>query len=405
MLVEVVSIPPGAAIRVGARFTLRDVPLRIGSSREARLSIGRDAKDLQVLLTPQGAVLRVDAPPPRASLNGEELPPAGDVALADGDWLYVHPGLVLLVRTAPAAAVRDPDLERALRAAPDSATWHVYRDRLEEGADPLAGWMALPSRTPGQLLRALGPLADLARAGHLAIDWSPNGFLESMRLSRPAVVGSPGLTWVLGQIDRVPVARFLRELTVAVFAGAPVGVGEVLDADAFGAATLDALARCDCAPGLRRVALGFTSLTHEWPATHAAWARLAERAPALASTPLSSVIRMGVRAVLRVEARPPGIDLVSSEVVLNPARSDVGAAPGALVRLLGEGPAHACTIHRVSDGTWVVFDESADPFRAHAGRHALRVNGAPVVTAALSPGDVIEPVEGLLLRFELEVVA
>lgn len=405
MLVEVVSIPPGAAMRVGARFTLRDVPLRIGPSRDARLSIGRDAKDLQALLTGEGATLRVEPPALRASLNGQDLPSSGEVTLSPGDWLYVHPGLVLVVRAAPMVAVRDAGLEQSLHAAPDAATWSVYRDRLEEGGDPLAGWLALPSHTPAQLRRALGPLADLARAGHLAVGFSANGFLESMTLSRPAVLGSPGLTWVLEQLDRVPVARFLREVNLAAFVGAPVGVGEVLDADAFGAATLDVLARCDCAPGLRRVALGFTSLTHEWPATHAAWARLAERAPALGSTPLSSVIRMGVRAVLRVEARPPGIDLVSSEVVLNPARSDVGAAPGALVRLLGEGPAHACTIHRVSDGTWVVFDESADPFRAHAGRHALRVNGSPVVTAALSPGDVIEPVEGLLLRFELEVVS
>jgi hypothetical protein len=123
----------------------------------------------------------------------------------------------------------------------------------------------------------------------------------------------------------------------------------------------------------------------------------------LAQVPLSNVIRMGGRAVVRVEARPPGVDVVSTEVVLNPARSDVGSAPGALVRLLGDAPVHACSIHRVSDGTWVAFDESADPFRAHAGRHALRVNGVPVVSAALSPGDLIEPIEGLVLRFDLEV--
>ena len=49
----------------------------------------------------------------------------------------------------------------------------------------------------------------------------------------------------------------------------------------------------------------------------------------------------------------------------------------------------------------MVFDESADPFRPATGRYALRVNGAVTARATLSPGDVIEPVEGVRFLFGL----
>ncbi len=402
MQVAIIATPPGANLRLGARFTLRETPLRIGPSREARLAIGQTEGDLLLTQRGDGAFLQLEAPPLRCSLNGVELPSAHETALADGDWLYVHPGLVLRVQASPPVSVRDADLERALRRQPDSATWSVYRDRLEEGGDPLATWMGLESRTLAQLRQALGPLADTARGGLLEVSWNPWGFLESFTLLRQAVVGAPGLTWQLEQLGRLDVARFLKRITLALFAGAPSGLGEVREADQLGATVLETLRGLDGAPGLERLSLGFVSLEHRWPKTEAALHALSQVAPALATTSLHEVIRMGGRAVLHVVSRPMTVDVVSNDMVLNPARSDIGTAPGALVRLVGDAPAHACTVHRVSDGTWVVFDESADPFRAHAGRHALRVNGELVVQVALSPGDLIEPVAGLVLRFELE---
>jgi hypothetical protein len=400
--VELVATPPGVTLRVGARFTLREAPLRIGPSREARVSIGQNAGDLLLTQRSDGAYLEVEAPPLRCSLNGVELSSASVTSLTDGDWLYVHPGLVLRVQDGPRVSVRDADLERALRRQGDVATWHVYRDRLEEGGDSLARWMGLEARTAAQLRQALGPLADTARGGLLESSWNSMGLLETLTLVRQAVVGAPGLAWHLEQLARVDVARFLKRVTIALFAGAPSGLGERREADELAAWVLDTLRGLDCAPGLERVSLGFVSLDHRWPKTEAAWGALCAVATGLATTSLGEVIRMGGRAVLHVVARPGTVDVVSNDMVLNPARSDIGTAPGALVRLVGEAPAHACTVHRVSDGTWVVYDESADPFRAHAGRHALRVNGELVVQVALSPGDLIEPVAGLVLRFDLE---
>jgi hypothetical protein len=78
----------------------------------------------------------------------------------------------------------------------------------------------------------------------------------------------------------------------------------------------------------------------------------------------------------------------------------VGTGATCLVRLVGAAPPVSCTLHRSSDGQWVVFDESADPFRTSHGRFALRVNGAVTARATLSPGDVVEPVEGLRFRFD-----
>ena len=103
--------------------------------------------------------------------------------------------------------------------------------------------------------------------------------------------------------------------------------------------------------------------------------------------------------MLSLLSRTVDVECVAADVVLNPLRTDVGTSPNALVRLVGTAPQVSCTLFRSVEGQWVVFDESADPFRPAHGPFALRVNGAVTARAALAPGDVVEPVEGLRFLF------
>lgn len=388
--------------RLGERFTLReDAPLRIGPSREARLRMGAvGAGDLLVGSAGGGAYLRTSTSTLRASLSGRALTDAQELPVFPGESLYVHPGLVLEFREAtPPKPQRHPGLEAQLiealgRDAPAAATWAVYRDWLEEVGDPLGLWLrAAPEADDPARLRQLRGLAESVRAGHAEVTWSPHGLLSSLTLTRSAVEDLPGLDWQLQQLSVLPVARFLPHLSLALFAGATDS-----DADALAAHTLEALQALEGVAALRSLSLGFVSQPRPFLRARAAWAalqRLAPQLPAWSNDALGS----GRHALLSLIDRPTDVEVMATDVVLNPTRSDVGAGSRCLVRLLGNAPGLACTLHRTAEGQWVVFDESADPFRAAHGRFALRVNGALTNRATLRPGDVVEPVEGLRLRF------
>ena len=341
------------------------------------------------------------APSLRASLCGHELFGSLQVPVREGDSLYVHPGLVLEFRDRPKGpAAPHRELEAQLVATDDDSTWAVYRDQLEEAGDPLAHWLRDAAfADDGARRRQLLGLAESVR-GHLAdVTWSSRGMLSSLTLSRQAVTGSPGLAWHLAQLQRLPVARLLPRLAIALFAGAaPSRAQAGEDPDTLAALTLERLAQLDGAPALRSVSLGFVSQPRAWPRAEAAWQRLRERAPAL-DADWRGVVVSGGRAMLSLLSRTAEVESVAADVVLNPLRTDVGTATTSLVRLVGAAPGVACTLFRSVEGQWVVFDESADPFRPAHGPYALRVNGAVTARAALAPGDVVEPVEGLRFLF------
>jgi hypothetical protein len=353
--------------------------------------------DLELRQEAGGAVVRVPDEGPRASLDGLELHAASDVPLRAGATLYLHPGLALRAADERRQAARDVGLEGAVHRQGTDEAFAVYRDFLEEHADPLADWMRHGESAAAAERRAqLGPLADAHRGGLLATQWNSWGFLESVALERQAVVGAPGVFWHLTQLARLPAARFVRDVGVALFAGAASGLGEVTSPDELAARALDALAAAEFALGLKRVSLGFVSVaTGPWPLASQALERLEAR---LGGAGLGGVLRTGGRAVVRIERTPRGVSAVAEEVVLNPSRSFVGSAPTCLVRLVGDIGPVLCTFHRQSDGQWVVWDEAADPFRARVTRQSLHVNGAPVLRATVGPGDLVEPVEGLAMR-------
>jgi hypothetical protein len=400
----VIAVPPHAPpARLGERFTLREgTPLRVGPGREARLRLGPTGMgDLLIGTEAGSSFVRATAPTLRASLSGRELRSASEVTLLVGDTLYVHPGLVLEFRdAAPAVARPHHALELQLATAEDDATWQVYLDHLEEVGDPLARWLRDPTNhEEGPRRRRLLGLAEAVRGGLAQVTWSDRSMLSALTLTRQAVTAAPGLDWHLQQLAQLPVARLLSRLSIALFAGPAPGRAEAgEDADALAAHVLGSVARLDGVAALRSVSLGFVSQPRQWPKAEAAWAQLRARAPHLEAW--KGVLVSGGRAVLSLIARTPEVEAVSVDVVLNPSRTDVGTGATCLVRLVGAAPQVSCTLYRSSDGQWVVFDESADPFRPAHGRFALRVNGAVTARAALAPGDVVEPVEGLKFRFD-----
>jgi hypothetical protein len=392
----VVASPDGVpGLREGARLAIKaDAPLAIGPSRLARLRLGTTGADLTLHWSEGGVLVRAPPTSPRASIDGVELTAAEDGVLREGSTLYLHPGLALQAQERPRVEARDPGLEAALWAHPSAPAFAVYQDFLEERGDGLAPWLGTaPGATPARLRAQLGPLADAHHGGLLAVTWGPFGFLERVALARQATTLAPGLDWHLRQLGRLGVARFLRELSVGLVAGQVK-----VESDEGVARLLEALAAAPYAPGLRALCLGFAGATAEWPLARAAWHRLKKELPQLPDD-FGSLIRRGGPARLTVVQRPPGIEVVSDEVTLQPHRTDVGGAITCLVRVVGEVPGVLCSVHRQSDGQWVVWDEGADPFRQRAGRFSLRVNGILQRRATLESGDVIEPLEGLRFEF------
>jgi hypothetical protein len=402
----VIALPLEAPpARLGERFRLREgTPLRVGPGRDARLRLGpQGAGELLIGTEKNASFIRLARSSLRASLCGHELLGSAEVPVRAGDSLYVHPGLVLQFRElAPAPPARHRELETVLCDSDDDATWAVYRDQLEQGGDPLAGWLLEAHwADEGARRRQLLGLAESVRARLADVTWSPRGMLSSLTLSREVMLGPPGLAWHLEQLMHLPVARLLPRLAIALFAGSlPSRFSSGDDPDTLAALTLERLAQLDGAPALRSLSLGFVSEPQAWPRAQEAWALLRSRAPLLPAS-FDGVVVCGAKASLSRLSRIEAVESVSDEFVLNPLRTDVGTGPGCLVRLVGASPQLSCTLFRSVEGQWVVFDEHADPFRPATGAWALRVNGAVTARAALAPGDVVEPVEGLRFLFTI----
>ena len=396
MQAVVIAVPAGATLaRRGERFTLREgLPLRIGDARDARLRLPQGAGLLELALEAGGAVVRTVGLQARASLSGEPLSPSEVRPLRAGDTLFLEPGLALRFRdAAPVAARHFTELEARLATHPDDdATWAVYLDALVEAGQPLGDWLSHPE--PAGRARQLQALAGAQQLGAVTVTWHPRGMLDAVEVTRHGMQTPPGPEWLLEQLSALPVARLLRQLDLPLFDGATSPGADALAAD-----LLVRVAACDFSPALHRVRLGFVHGTAPWERARSAYAQLQRRAPNLA--PWTDVLRMGLHGALSVVDRPVDVDCVGTDFVLNPARTDVGTGAQCLVRLVGNARAVCCTLHRSRDGQWQVHDETADVKGPGHGRNALRLNGATTSRATLSPGDVLEPVEGLRLRFDL----
>lgn len=144
--------------------------------------------------------------------------------LVPGDVLELPSGHGLAYREAGAAEQRAPDLEEALRAAPeDDHRFLVYADWLVERGEPLGRWM-LESDAAGQGPWAASFVGALRfTTGRLEVRWR-HGFIDQARVHcdgpEPRYL-EPNAT--LRTLFEHPLARFLRVLALELdgFEGEP----------------------------------------------------------------------------------------------------------------------------------------------------------------------------------------
>lgn len=397
MIVQVIGIPSsGTTARIGERFRLREgQPLRIGTASDARIRItAPTTTELRILHAVSGTGIELESTGVRVTIGGVNVSTGSSAVVADGDCLFIDESLVLqFLNEAPKPPPRNLELERTIAGQDDNADgWRVYLDFLEEQGDPLLSWIR-SSHEVGERLRRLGGLGEAVVAGEVLPAWNQYGFVTSVRILRAALKRPGRLAWLIGQTGRLPVARLMSSVNVELFSG-----GTANDVEAVSA--LNALSACDFVTSLRDVSLGFVGAGGAWPQTDEAWLQLQRVAPYLQGS-WATVVSAGLRARLKLDAWTPTASAAWSDVVLNPQRTEVGGGAECLARLIGDVPKLACSLHRTVEGEWVVHDERADPFRSGGGRYALRVNGVPVARAVLKPGDLVEPIEGLRLKFEL----
>lgn len=397
MIVQVVGIPSsGTTARIGERFRLREgQPLRIGTASDARIRItANETTELRILHSPSGTGVELESSGVKITIGAVNISPGSSAMIRERDCLFIDESLVLqFLEAAPKAPPRNLELERVIAGKDDNADgWRVYLDFLEENGDELLSWIR-SSHEADERLRRLGGLGEAVVAGEVLPTFNAYGFVTSVRILRAALRRPGRLAWLITQTGRLPVARLLTSLQVELFSG-----GTVNDVEAVSA--LNALSTCDFVTSLREVSLGFVGAGGQWPQTDEAWLQLQRVAPHLTGS-WATVVSAGLRARLKLEAWTPTASAAWSDVVLNPQRTEVGGGAECLARLIGDVPKLACSLHRTVEGEWVVHDERADPFRTGGGRYALRVNGVPVARAVLKPGDVVEPIEGVRLRFEL----
>jgi hypothetical protein len=376
--------------RVGARFSLRTgQPLTIGPSRDARLATGPGpGPNAQISLNGGFATVQPGGRDLYMSLNGVRL--VGPERLDDGDTVYVEPGWALRVNSVGPQGPLDA-LESQL-SLDDDQGWPVYLDRLLEQGLHLGQWLLAP--TPGTRQRAMGLLAELHARGTLMVTWHARGLLSSVRVLPEAWHRPPGLAWSWAAIKAEPTARFLQEAAAPIARGQP---SAELDQEL--AQTLAVIAELPAVSLLRRLRLGSLQRSGPLPNAEEAFERLRGKAPQLAM-PWSEVVPVGPGGRLVLESCPDGLTVahcdVNAERPLLGGRSLIGSHPKASVRVLGAGVAELlCTVTE-SAGQWVVA-AGAD---ALSSTYApIRVNDVATTNWHLLPGDVVEPLPGLRLRF------
>lgn len=421
---ELVAVPEAGArgMKPGARYALApENPLRLGTAPKSRIAVDLPVQgdaDYEVGFVDGRWTLRAAGLPHPARLNGRELARDPREPLVDGDHLVFEGGLTVAFFERPRAAARDAALERRLAEAPeDDAGWRVYADFLLEKGDPLGEWMLRAGDAwEVERLRWLGPLSAAVARGRVLVEWGRHGFLVAAALPHSAVPEARWASeldvsawWYLERLAALPVARFLQRLEVDLFLGGPPGSVR-FGADAAPDVALRRLGECVAssvfAPSLRELRLGYAPPVLSLPALPAALATVKARAPHLASTEGEVVVR-GTAGVLVLEAEPPGVQVAGvkpgDRVVLGVGRNDVGTSLRCPLRLLGQQvPPLVCALSLSATGEWTIWDTTVDPLAEGAGAPLLKVNGASRRLWLLRPRDVVEPLPGLRLRFEVQ---
>lgn len=403
-------MPPKApdSNRLGARFQLSEAaPLRIGRSSRCRLQVDvPSGHDVMVGLLRGEPKVWGDRPGMvPCSLSGRTLDMDISYALVDGDHLVFPNGLALALRDRPLVVARHAGLELALAERPgDVETLAVFTDFLKEQGDPLASWLSSEYRlVEAERFRVFGPLSESARTQAVQPVFSDAGLVTSLRLARHAIVGAPGLFWHLEQVAKLGLLRTLTSLDLDYVVGtaakhvlAPSGVDwpkepspvQVMEA------MLEVLGRSVFAATLRHLSFGVGATSV--PVSDTALARAKERLPKWSGAPL---VEYPESATLELVSAPDGVLVYPSRIggsVRLGADTWLGSAPQCQIIVRGQlVPGLLCHIVRRDEG-WVLTDDQPAA--------TVRVNGKVSGRAVLRVGDLLEPMPGLVLRFQVTLV-
>lgn len=404
-------MPPQApeSNRLGARFQLsEEAPLRIGRSSRCRLQVdvpsGHDV--LVGLLRGEPKVWGDRPGTVPCSLSGRPLDMDISYDLVDGDHLGFSTGLVLALRERPLVVARHAGLESTLARQPDDAdALAVFGDFLKEHGDPLAEWLTSEHRlVEAERFMMLGPLAESARTQAVQPVFSAAGLVTSVRLARHAIVGAPGLFWHLEQLGKLAVARTLTSLdidyvvgTAAKYVLAPRGVGDwpkepgpVLVMETM----LESIGRSVFAATLTHLSFGVGATGV--PVGEAALSRAKAQLPRWSQTAL---VEYPESATLELVSAPDGVLVYPSRVggsVRLGSDTWLGSAPQCQIIVRGQMvPGLLCRIVRRDEGFVLTDDETAA---------TVRVNGKVAGRTVLRVGDLLEPMPGLVLRFQVTLV-
>ncbi len=208
------SVVHGHGWPLGGLHSLDDRGLTFGIEGDVRLRYPPAREGLQLCkIQPRGGrlVLWHFLSRHRCGVNGR-LAEEAELELHHRDLVAMPGGPVFRVLFEPISTVRSPTLEAAIRAAPaDRELMKVYSDFLLDHGDPLGERIARPDTQEAIWLDVLAPHFE---GGRLEIDWEHG--LARRAVLREVLPFFKTLEDALAHLVRLPVMRFLRDLTLDV---------------------------------------------------------------------------------------------------------------------------------------------------------------------------------------------
>ncbi len=332
--------------------------------------------------------------------NGQVL---HNAELLHGDTIELPWGLCFAVWFHEPSLDHHAAIEADVLEHPDDETrWKVWADWLLERGLPLGARLRSTTRDVNDDGRFLATMGGFFRRGWLDVEWHL-GFPRRVvvRAPGPARPGGETPGMLVTRLCEEPAFRFLRHLEIdSLSFGTGLRSGDEVNE------VLEVLARLEGPRWLETLRFGPLRMTELTASQTTLFAEVKQRQRLLTTTP-ERLLHLGSSASLEVLAAPVDVKV----------RPKVGASAG-----LVDGEAHligqleecvvcvtAADSHPASriavrveqeNGRWLVEDLAA---RAGAAgdRKGLKVNGRDALFAHVRDGDVLELLNGLLLRFRV----
>lgn len=322
-------------------------------------------------------------------LNGERM--KSEVKLAHGDVIEVPWWLLFCFEVPGQSAIVNPELERAVLETPDdAAAWGVYLDWLaEHGGD-----VGAQHDEPAARWRQLGPLRRDVEGGNVQVTWA-HGFPAVVRLRHwqlnPAHAYEPApnllraLHWLASQRQ----FRFVRRLELDLGSHEQGTLSE--------ARVLEVLQTLFAGlPALESLRIGPVQYLPALEAIRPLLESRRQKHPRFGTTAEDLFVpwKEAELEVLQTPSRSAWVARAGTRVPLPRRQQLLIGGPGGLFSLERSTGMPVAEL-RWNGERWMIHGTAGPGGRVHG----FSVNGRPAVAAHLQPGDTIELVLGLVVRF------